>query len=113
MFDIKNSPLGVGGICYNITIKINPQIEQEWITWQKEEHIPDIMSTELFNEYKFFKLLDQDESEGITYAVQYFSSSIEHYKKYIQQFAPLLRGKALAKWGDRFIAFRTVMEVVN
>jgi len=71
------------------------------------------MSTELFNEYKFFKLLDQDESEGITYVVQYFSSSIEQYKKYIQQFAPLLREKALAKWGDRFIAFRTVMEVVN
>jgi hypothetical protein len=100
-------------ICYNITIKIDPQIEQEWIKWQKEEHIPGIMSTGLFNEYKFFKLLDQDESEGLTYIVQYFSSSIEQYKKYIQQFAPLLREKAFAKWGDRFIAFRTVMEVVN
>lgn len=100
-------------ICYNITIKIDPQIEQEWIKWQKEEHIPDVMSTGLFNEYKFFKLLDQDESEGLTYIVQYFSSSIEQYKKYIQLFAPLLREKAFAKWGDRFVAFRTAMEVVN
>jgi len=100
-------------ICYNITIKIDPQIEEEWIKWQKEEHIPEIMSTDLFNDHKFFKLLDQDEREGLTYVVQYFSSSIEQYMEYIRQFAPLLREKALAKWGDRFVAFRTVMEAVN
>jgi len=100
-------------ICYNITIKIDPQIEEEWIKWQKEEHIPEIMSTDLFNDHKFFKLLDQDEREGLTYVVQYFSSSIEQYMEYIRQCAPLLREKALAKWGDRFVAFRTVMEAVN
>ena len=100
-------------ICYNITIKIIPQIETEWIEWQKHEHIPEIMSTGLFTEYKFFKLLEQDESEGLTYVLQYFSSSIENYQKYISAFAPLLREKALTKWGDRFIAFRTVMEAVH
>jgi len=100
-------------ICYNITIKIDPQIEKEWIQWQKNEHIPEVMATALFSEYKFFKLLDQDETEGSTYVVQYFSSSMENYEKYIQQFAPVLREKVLAKWGDRFIAFRTLMEIVN
>jgi len=100
-------------ICYNITIKIDPQIEGEWIQWQKSEHISEIMATAFFSEYKFFKLLDQDETEGITYVVQYFSSSLENYKKYIQQCAPLLRQKAIAKWGNRFVAFRTVMEIVN
>jgi hypothetical protein len=100
-------------ICYNITIKIDPKIEREWIQWQRAEHIPDIMTTALFSEYRIFKLLEQDETEGITYVVQYFSSSIENYKKYIQQFAPLLREKAFAKWGDRFVAFRTVMEAVD
>jgi hypothetical protein len=100
-------------ICYNVTIKIDPQIEKEWVGWQKQEHIPDVMASNLFTEFKFFKLLGQDESEGITYVVQYFSSSMEHYKKYIQQFAPSLREKAFEKWGDRFVAFRTVMEIVN
>ncbi len=100
-------------ICYNITIKIDPQIEQEWIRWQREEHIPEVMASKLFSGYKFFKLLEQEESEGITYVVQYFSSSMENYKKYINDFAPLLREKAFAKWADRFVAFRTVMEIVN
>ena len=98
---------------YNITIKIDPEIEPAWVQWQKTEHIPEIMSTGLFNDYKFFRLLDQDERDGITYVLQYFTSSMENYKKYISEFAPGLRDKGLEKWGDRFIAFRTIMEIVH
>jgi len=100
-------------IVYNITIKIDPLIETEWLHWQKNEHIPDVMTTGLFDDHKFFRLLEEDKTEGITYVVQYFTSSIENYKKYTEQFAPQLREKALAKWGNRFIAFRTIMQVVN
>jgi len=31
----NNSPFGSGGIVYNTTTKIDPQIEKEWIDWQK------------------------------------------------------------------------------
>ncbi len=100
-------------IVYNITIKIDPAIQEEWLQWQQEEHIPDIMSTGMFIEYKMFRLLEQDESEGMTYVIQYFASSAENYACYIRDHAPLLRIKAIQRWGDRFIAFRTVMELVN
>ena len=100
-------------IVYNITVKITPAIEADWIQWQKEEHIPEIMASRLFTGYKFFRLLEQEEADGITYIIQYFTSSLENYRQYINKFAPALREKALAKWGDQFIAFRTVMEVVN
>ena len=100
-------------ICYNVTLKIFPQIEQQWVNWMKDEHIPEVLATGLFVDHKFFRLLEQDESDGITFVVQYFSESLDHYKNYIEEFAPVLREKAFAKWKDRFIAFRTVMEVVH
>ena len=100
-------------IVYNITLKIDPEIESEWVQWQQQEHIPEVMATGLFNEYRFFHLLEQDETDGITYIVQYFASSMDDYKHYIENFAPLLREKALSKWGDRFIAFRTIMQLVQ
>jgi hypothetical protein len=100
-------------IVYNTTIKIDPQIEKEWINWQKNEHIPEVMEAGLFTDYKFFRLLDQDEADGITYVIQYFGSSIHQYKKYIEEFAVQLNEKAFAKWGDQFISFHTVMEIVN
>jgi len=100
-------------IVYNITIKIDPEIEAEWIQWQKQDHIPEVMAADLFQDYKFYKLMDQNESDGITYVIQYFTTEIENYNRYIEEFAPLLRKKAIAKWGDKFVAFRTLMLTVN
>lgn len=100
-------------IVYNITIKIDPAIEEEWVLWQQQEHIPEIISTGMFTEYKMFRLLDQDESEGITYVCQYFAGSEDNYQCYVRDHAPTLRKKAIERWGDRFIAFRTVMRLVN
>lgn len=100
-------------IVYNITIKIVPGIEEEWVNWQKNEHIPEIMSSGLFTENRFYRLLGQNETDGITYVVQYFASSLENYNRYINDIAPPLRQRALDKWGNQFIAFRTLMEVVH
>ena len=99
-------------IVYNVSIKIDPVVEKEWLTWLKNEHIPGIMATGLFIEYKLFHLLEHEE-DGITYVIQYFTPTIAHYKKYIDEFSPQFRQKTFDKWGDRFISFRTVMEIVN
>lgn len=99
-------------IVYNITIKITTDIEADWIQWQKEEHIPDVMASGCFTGYRFYRLL-QEEEDGLTYVVQYLAASMEEYTRYIEETAPLLREKALARWGNRFIAFRTVMQAVE
>ena len=100
-------------IVYNISIKIIPEIEEDWVRWQQEEHIPDVMSSGQFTEYKFYRLLEQHAHDGITYVVQYFASSLENYNRYINETSHTLRQKALDKWGNKFIAFRTLMEVVH
>lgn len=98
---------------YNITMKVNPSIKKEWVKWQKEEHIPEILATGLFTEHKFFRLLEQDETESITYVIQYFAATSENYKLYIEKFSPQFRKQATEKWKDQFVGFRTVMQVVQ
>jgi hypothetical protein len=71
------------------------------------------MASGQFTQWKMFRLLEQDDSEGMTFILQYFAPSLENYNKYIEEYAAVLRKKAFDRWGDRFIAFRTVMEVVN
>ncbi len=99
-------------IVYNITMKVNHDIVNEWIAWQKEEHIPEIMATKLFDDHKMYHLFEHDDEESATFTVQYFTSSLEKYNHYISSFAPLLREKAIAKWGDQFTGFRSVMKAV-
>lgn len=99
-------------ILYNVTIKINHEAEQDWLQWMKEEHMPELMNTGLFADAKLFRLLDVDDSEGVTYAAQYFCSTLEDYDNYISEHAAEMREKGLKRFGDKFIAFRTVMQQV-
>ena len=96
-------------IVYNITFKVRWSILDKWVTWQKEEHIPAHLKTGLFDEYKFFRLLEQDEDEGPTFVIQYSTGSEERYRQFMITSAPGLQQQAWNKWGDNFIAFRTVM----
>ena len=100
-------------IVYNVTVKVSADIIDSWIEWQKTEHIPEIMATGLFAAYKFFRLLEQDDSEGPTFVIQYFASSLEKYQEYINTRAQVTREHAIQKWGNKFVAFRTVMETVD
>ena len=98
---------------YNITIKVNNAIADKWLQWQLEEHVPEIMATNLFDEYKFYRLLDQDDSEGPTFIFQFYTSRRKNYDDYIKAHAPKLREKAFTKWGNGFIAFRSLMQAVQ
>ncbi len=100
-------------IIYNVTIKVEPTIAVKWLQWLLDEHIPEVMSTNCFLNYQVVKIMDSDETEGPTYAIQYRAANKEKYQNYIDKFANGLRDKSFAKWGDRFIAFRTIMEVVK
>lgn len=100
-------------LIYNVTIKADDSIADEWLQWLLNEHIPDVMNTNCFAGYKVVRLLEIDDSEGPTYAVQYNADSKADYNRYIELHAPLLRQKSIDKWGNAFIAFRSLMEVVE
>jgi Domain of unknown function (DUF4286) len=100
-------------LIYNITIQVNWIIHEEWLPWMQEVHIPEVMSTGMFTHFRILRLLEIDETEGPTYAIQYFASHREKYDYYIENHAAALREKTFAKWSDQFHAFRTLMEVVN
>jgi len=100
-------------IIYNVTIKVQDSIKEDWLSWLKEEHIPEIISTGCYTHANIMQLLEVDDTEGPTYAVQYYAESKGLYNNYIENHAANMRQKAFAKWGNKFIAFRSVMQVVN
>jgi len=98
-------------IIYNVTIKVDQEIVNDWTAWMKNEHMPALMATGLFTESRLCRLLEQDETEGVTYAAQYHCKSINEYNKYIAEHADAMRQLSFQKFGNKFIAFRTVMEI--
>ena len=98
---------------YNVTIKVAEPIAAAWLTWMQQVHIPSVMATDCFTHSRIFRLLEIDDSEGPTYAVQYFANSKSNYNRYISLYAEELRQDSYAKWGDQFIAFRSLMQGVQ
>jgi hypothetical protein len=100
-------------ILYNVTINIEPDVEEEWIHWMKNKHIVDVMNTGHFVEFKFLKLLQEDpEAQGNTYAVQYFAEDIGKLETYLNTDAPALQKEHMDKYSNKFVAFRTVLQEV-
>jgi hypothetical protein len=79
----------------------------------QEEHLNDLVNTGLFTEARLCKLLDQDDEEGVTYVAQYFCITLDDFNLYIEQYAPIMRERGFAEFGNQFIAFRTLMEIVK
>lgn len=100
-------------IVYNVTVKVEPIIHDDWLRWMKEEHIPDVLSTGLFFDHKMYRLLEMNETDGITYTIQYFCDSFEDYQQYQKAFAPRLQKAHNDKFEHKFVAFRTLMRAVQ
>ena len=100
-------------IAYNITGKIRWDILEDWLSWQLEERIPRVLSTGTFDSYRLYRLLDQEDEDGPTFVTQYFTTSLGRYRQFMSDFAPIFQEEGQRKWGDRYIAFHTLMETVE
>ena len=100
-------------ILYNVTVKILKAIEHEWLDWMRTRHIPDVIATGHFTDHRICKLLEHDDEESATFVIQYFCPSLHKYNHYILHDAPRLREEHEQLFKDKYVAFRTVMEVLK
>lgn len=100
-------------ILYNVTINVDDASHDEWLEWMQNVHIPAVIGTGLFLSHKMYKLLTRHpEEEGTTYSVQYWLKDLATFEKYRDEFAPALQKQTLNRFGDRFSAFRSLLEEV-
>jgi len=99
-------------LLYNETIGIDKDIEQQWLQWMKEIYIPGMINTGMFSDSKMYRILHDNEDGTISYSVQYFSPSIEHIQKYLDEFAPKLVEAHHQKFANKHVVFRTLLQQV-
>ena len=100
-------------IIYNVTLHVEDDIRDAWITWMQSTHIPEVLATGKFGEARFTRVLGQEQQGGATFSVQYLAPSRELLEQYYREDAPRLREAVAARFGDKCIAFRTELELVS
>ena len=99
-------------LLYNVTVGIDKDVEQEWLQWMKAEHIPEVMGTGMFTDFKIYKVLHDQDDGNVSYSVQYFAQTINHVTLYFEKFAPAILQKLRTQFRDKHVAFMTLLEEV-
>lgn len=100
-------------VLYNVTVNIDDDVEEDWISWMKETHIPEVMESGYFTEYRMMRMLSESANEtGKTYAIQYLAETLKHVEDYLEKAAPKLQKQSIIRYGTKMAAFRTVLEEV-
>ncbi|CAI8384121.1 MAG: Uncharacterised protein [Owenweeksia sp. TMED14] len=97
---------------YNVTINIDDSVHEEWKVWMTEIHIPEVLSTGLFIESRFGRVLIEEES-GTTYSIQYLFNEKSNYQLYEELYAKNIRNKTEDRFAGKFVAFRTMLDIIN
>ncbi|PWS27198.1 DUF4286 domain-containing protein [Pedobacter yonginense] len=99
-------------LLYNVTLILEDSAAEEWLQWMQEVHIPEVMATGMFVSNRLLKVIDSP-NEGVTYCAQYVAESLENYNHYQTTYAPALQEDLNARFKNRFVAYRTLMEFVG
>jgi hypothetical protein len=93
-------------------MQVEWSIHEAWLQWMADVYIPETLSTNCFKKYQFIQLLEIDETEGPTYALQLYLENKEDYNRYIQSYASALNETMIGRWSDKVLTFSTLMRVV-
>ena len=98
---------------YNVTVNVEDDAHDKWIEWMKSKHIPEVMATGCFVANRMLKVLSEVENNGTTYSIQYYFNRMEEYVRYQDKFAKALQADHTATFKDKYVAFRTLLEIVE
>ena len=96
-------------IVYNVTVKVENEILDDWLDWIKD-HMPEVVNTGCFESFSFYELTEPKVDDQRTFVVQYFAKTEEDYQRYLSDFATEMRNDGIDKFGEKFVAFRTILK---
>tara|TARA_X000000368_G_C22986194_1_gene692261 strand:+ start:523 stop:831 length:309 start_codon:yes stop_codon:yes gene_type:complete len=99
-------------IIYNVTVSVEESIKSDWIKWMQEVHIPEVMAAGIFIKAQINRVVVQGDSDN-TYAIAYTCTTMKDLNQYQIEFSSELQKKYIARYGDKTVDFRTIMEVIE
>ncbi len=97
----------------NETFKVDWSIHAEWLEWILRTVVPAMRKSPDTQWVRLAKLMDLDEDDGPTYALQTGLATKADYDRFAAVELPLLMQEAYARWEGRFVEFRTLMALLD
>lgn len=99
-------------ILYNITFHVELGVLTDFKEFLIEEHLPFISNHSDIIEHKLLKLLNVDESEAMTYTLQYYLKDMGTYNQHMAVIDRKLKREIFEQYGEKVLYFCSVLEKV-
>ena len=98
-------------ILYNFTSQVEPEIENQWLEWLHEKHLPKIMATGVFFSAMALRVNNGIEAVEKAYAVQYSANNPEDIDRFLKE--NKLKLQSLKLFGENVLQFCNQLEVLS
>jgi hypothetical protein len=99
-------------VIYVVNAAFKKEIREEWLTWMKEVHIPNVLKTGYFTGAEIFSvILPAKNGDEVSYAVHYKSETYEKFMSYSVKEAKRLRLEAAEKFGNQIVFDRQLLDL--
>ena len=99
-------------IIYNVTASVEESVTSDWLKWMKKKHVPEVMSSGIFISAQIKRVISEADTNN-TFAVAYTCKSIKDLHRYKLDFSNKLQQKHIARYGEKVVVFRSIMEVLE
>ena len=99
-------------ILYNITIIIEDEINEKWLSWANEYFLPEFMATNLIASNRFLKVIDSP-NEGTTYCMQFIFDDIGTFHSFKERHYNRLMDQHESRFNNKSVFFSTLMEFID
>lgn len=102
-------------IVYNLTVRIDRLILEDWIKWMQDVYITEALATGHFSKCNVYKV-HRDERGGRTYSIHLLSKSDEDLDQFLDNEEPKLLTDQKEKFRGRFTlnkSFLSFLEEIN
>jgi hypothetical protein len=91
---------------------VSPEKSGEWLQYMRSEHIPQVMATGAFRDWKICRIHAEEEG-GEAFSVQYVAHDGSALQSYLETHAPALRQDHALRFGKHTAAFRTILSILD
>lgn len=99
-------------ILYNTTIKVDHDINEDFLTWIQDEHFPEVLSSGMVTEVAKYCLLGVDSEDGMTYSLQYRLQDLGTYNEFIVVIDSKFKKALPERYGLKQVSFSSVLQKV-
>ena len=79
----------------------------------QQKHIADVLNTGYFKKAIFKKIINNHDTNYVSFNTEYFAETIENYDTYLLHAATNLQQDVLKKFAGKFTAERKLFEIVG